>query len=68
MTEDDITFKDYHQSTIQILHLAHIFLQIDDFFVLDINLELLEASKLYRKFTLLVVPFTISTGDTMPRE
>ena len=45
-TEDGIAYKGSHQFTIQILHLAQLFRQIDEFFALDINLELLEASKL----------------------
>ena len=56
-----------YQSTIPLLYLAHLFCQISGFFVLDINIELLEASKLCRPCTLLVVMFPISTSDTMPR-
>ena len=63
--ENGITSKSSHQSTIPLLHLAQLFRQIDEFVALDINMELLEAIKLCRKFTLLVVPFTISTSDTV---
>ena len=49
--EDGITSKGYHRSAIPLLHLAHLFRQIDDFFFLGINVELLEASELGRQFT-----------------
>ena len=49
--EYGITSKVSHQSAIPLLHIAQLFRQISDLFALDINLELLEASKLYRKFT-----------------
>ena len=64
-TEDIIKYKGSHQSTIPILHLAQIFRQIAEFVALYINLELLEASKLCRKFTLIVMSFHISTSDTV---
>ena len=63
-----ITSKGSYQSTIPLLYLAHLFCQISGVFVLDINIELLEASKLCRPCTLLVAIFPISTSDTMPRE
>ena len=66
MTDDGITSKGSHQSTIPLLHLAQLFRQIDEFVALDINMELLEAINLCRTFTLLVVPFTIGTSDTVP--
>ena len=66
-TDNGITSEGYHQSTIPLLHLAQLFRQIDEFFALDINLELLEARELCRQFTLLVAPFPISTSDTVPR-
>ena len=68
MKEDGITFKGYHQSAIPLLHLSQLFRQIDEIFALDINMELLEANNICRHFTLLVVTFTISTSDTVPRE
>ena len=65
--EDGTTSKGYHQSAIPPLYLEQLFCQIAEFFALDINLELLEASELFRKLTLFVVTFSISTSDTMQR-
>ena len=65
-TENVITSNSSHQTTIPLLHLAQLFRQIDEFVALDINMVLLEAINLCRTFTLLVVPFTIGTSDTVP--
>ena len=64
-SEDGITSKGSHQSTISLLHLAQFFLQIDEFFALDINKELPETRNLFKQFTLLVVMFPISKSDTV---
>ena len=50
-TEGGITSKGYHQFAIPLLHLAQLFRQISEFFALDINLGLLDASELCRQFT-----------------
>ena len=65
--EDSFTSKGSHQSTITLLHLAQLFRQISVFVALNTNMELLEASALCRQVTLLVVPFSIITRDTVPR-
>ena len=65
--EDGITSKCSHQSTIPLLRLSQLLHQIYEFFALDINLDLLEAREICRKFSLLVMMFTISTRDTVPR-
>ena len=49
--EYGITSKGSHQSVIPPLHIAQIFCQIYEFVDLDINPELLEASKICRQFT-----------------
>ena len=65
-TEDGITFKCSHQSTIPLLHLAQLLLQIAEFVALDINLDILDASELCTQFTLLIMPFPIRASDTVP--
>ena len=49
--DDGITSKGSHQFAIPLLHLAQLFRQISEFFALDINLGLLDASELCRQFT-----------------
>ena len=67
MTDDGITSKGSHQSTIPLLHLAQIFRQTDELVALDINMELLEVRGLYKQFVPLGVMYPISTSDAMPR-
>ena len=66
-TEDGITYKSSHHSTITLLHLEQLFHQVYKFVAMDINMDLLEARELCRQLTLLVVPFPISTNDTISR-